>query len=146
MRPSELELGQNWHFLANFGVFQASPIYRGQHLRNWLFGPDSGSLAQIPKIETIKEPCYVVRSPLEMKNGIFCPKKCHFSLLAGMLLHSIAFLWSQSSGFEPNFRNQVRKVDFRATTPGRLVTLEKTPKMAKKCQFQVFTRSDGSKS
>ena len=57
MRPSELELAQKRHFLAIFGVFQAWPIYLGQDARNRVFAPDSESLGQIMKIETIKKAC-----------------------------------------------------------------------------------------
>ena len=52
-----------------------------------------------------------------------------------MLLHSMAFLWSQSSGFEPNFRNQARKADFRAPVPARLAALEKHQKWPKNAVF-----------
>ena len=56
-----------------------------------------------------------------------------------MLQHSMAFLWSQSSGFEPNFRNQARKADFRAPVPARLAALEKHQKWPKNAVFGYIT-------
>ena len=41
------------------------------------------------------------------------------------------FLSSQSSPFDPNFQNQVRKPDFGRPAPGRLATLEKHQKWPK---------------
>ena len=48
------------------------------------------------------------------------------------------FLSSQSSRFDPNFRNQVRKPDFGCPAPGRLATLEKHQKWPKSAVFALI--------
>ena len=78
MGPSEQEWTQKRHFLAIFGVFQALPIYLGQITRNWLFAPDSKSLAQIMKIETKQKHFYVVNT--QLKPDFFRQKKLFFDL------------------------------------------------------------------
>ena len=65
----------------------------------------------------------------------FCPKKHVLAILGGFRPYDMSFLWSQSSGFEPNFQNLVRKLIFGRTAPGRLATLEKPQKWPKSANF-----------
>ena len=65
----------------------------------------------------------------------FCPKKHVLAILGGFRPYDMSFLWSQSSGFEPNFQNLVRKPIFGPSTPVRLATLEKSQKIPKNAIF-----------
>ena len=57
------------------------------------------------------------------------------AILGGFRPYDMSFLWSQSSGFEPNFQNLVRKHIFGTAAPGRLATLEKNQKIPKNANF-----------
>ena len=72
------------------------------------------------------------------QDEIFLPQKRRFATFRWYQPFSIAFLWSQSSGFEPNFRNLVRKVDFGGATPCRLATLEKHQNWPKNANFGLI--------
>ena len=72
------------------------------------------------------------------KNDIFCQKKFCFSFFGRILLHSVAFLWPQSSRFEPNFQNLLWKVEFGGATHGRLATLEKHQNWPKNANFGLI--------
>ena len=64
--------------------------------------------------------------------------------LCGFRPYDMSFLWSQSSGFEPNFQNLVRKPIFGPTTPVRLATLEKHQNWPKSAVFGFITLQIGS--
>ena len=74
----------------------------------------------------------------------FCPKKHVLAILGGFRPYDMSFLWSQSSGFEPNFQNLVRKPIFGPTTPVRLATLEKHQNWPKSAVFGFITLQIGS--
>ena len=81
-----------------------------------------------------KWPCFWISVKI-WKNHFFCPKKHVLPILSGFRLYDMSFLWSQSSGFEPNFQNLVRKPIFGPSTPVRLATLEKSQKIPKNAIF-----------
>ena len=72
------------------------------------------------------------------QNEIFLPQKRRSATFRGDPPFSIAFLWSLSSGFAPNFRNLVRKCNFGNPVPGRLTTLQKNGKIRKQCYQTLF--------
>ena len=74
----------------------------------------------------------------------FGPKKHVLAILSGFRPYDMSFLWSQSSGFEPNFQNLVRKPIFGPTTPVRLATLEKHQNWPKSAVFGFITLQIGS--
>ena len=76
--------------------------------------------------------------------NFFLPEKKCFDTFRWVSPFSIIVLWSQSSGFEPNFPNQVRKADFGGTIPGRLATLENHQKWPKMAPFGAIPLQRGS--
>ena len=56
---------------------------------------------------------------------------------------SIAFLWSEPSGFDPNFRNLVRNCNFGRAIPARLTVLQKNGKNQKTVLPDSFSWFDG---
>ena len=81
-----------------------------------------------------KWPCFLISAKIR-KNDFFCPKKHVLAILGGFRPYDMSFLWSQSSGFEPNFQNLVRKSIFGPSAPVRLATLEKSQKIPKNAIF-----------
>ena len=77
---------------------------------------------------------------------IFLPQKRRSATFRWDPPFSIAFLWSQSSGFASNFRNLVRNCDFGRATPARLTALQKNGKNQKTVLPDSFFWFDGFQS
>ena len=69
---------------------------------------------------------------------IFLPQKRRSATFRWDPPFSIAFLWSQSSGFASNFRNLVRNCDFGRTIPARLTTLQKKREKSENSVTRLF--------
>ena len=76
----------------------------------------------------------------------FLPRKRRSATFRWVPPFSIAFLWSQSSGFASNFRNLVRNCDFGPAIPARLTALQTNGKNQKTVLPDSFFWFDGFQS
>ena len=74
---------------------------------------------------SVKKLPLVVDFDPNLEKRHFLPQKRRSATFRWDQPFSIAFLWSQSSGFASNFQNQVRNCDFGGTIPARLTALQK---------------------
>ena len=95
---------------------------------------------------SVKKMVFVWHLEPNWAKWIFLPQKRRSATFRWDPPFSIAFLWSQSSGFASNFRNLVRNCDFGRATPARLTALQKNGKNQKTVLPDSFFWFDGFQS